>query len=77
MNLADLKNLSRGPTRNVSSGPGSFGPSSLLSGSRSNSGRKGLGPAAARGGEESGVSSRTGTPPAKDKEPSAHTNAFR
>ena len=77
VNMADLKNLTRGATRNVSSGPGSFGPSSLLSGSRSNSGRKGLGPGTARPGEDSGMSSRTATPPADKKEPSSSMNAFR
>ena len=77
VNIEDLKKLTRGSQgRNVSSGPGNFGPSSLL-GSRSNSGRKGLGPGSARAGEDSGMSSRTGTPPAEKKEPSTSANAFR
>ncbi|KAF2097911.1 ARM repeat-containing protein [Rhizodiscina lignyota] len=76
VNMADLKNLTRGSSRNVSSGPSNFGPSSLLSGSRSNSGRKGLGPGSARAGEDSGMSSRTGTPPAKEKESSTSMNTF-
>lgn len=60
--------------------PMSFGPSSML-GSRSNSGRKNLGPGGnlVRGSDDSAASSRTGTPPAgkkEDKETSS-INAFR
>lgn len=55
----------------------SFGPTSMFS-ARNTSGRKTLGPGASvRGGEESGTSSRTGTPPApKEKESSTSANAF-
>lgn len=60
--------------------PVSFGPSSML-GSRSNSGRKNLGPGGnlVRGSDDSAASSRTGTPPAKkeDKEAASSINAFR
>lgn len=61
--------------------PMSFGPSSML-GSRSNSGRKNLVPGGnlVRGSDDSGASSRTGTPPAgkkEDKETSSSINAFR
>lgn len=60
--------------------PSSFGPSSLLA-SRSSSGRRAMGPGGnlVRGGEDSGASSRTGTPPAgkKDDKETASTNAFR
>jgi translation initiation factor 4G len=57
---------SRPSTQNVS-----FGPTSMFN-SRSNSGRQRLAPGGGfgRAGEESGASSRTGTPPV------AHTNAF-
>jgi hypothetical protein len=60
----DLRRLgSKASARQSSgpSGPTSFGPGGLL-GSRSNSGRKGLGPNLSRGGDDSGASSRTGTP---------------
>ena len=76
----DLRRLNKNATsRQVShaGGPGgAFAPGGLL-GSRSNSGRKGLGPQV----DLSGGSSRTGTPPAqKDKEKkddAQNTNAFR
>ncbi|KAI1945317.1 hypothetical protein LOZ12_003917 [Ophidiomyces ophidiicola] len=60
--------------------PTSFSPSNLL-GSRSSSGRRTIGPGGnlVRGGEDSGASSRTGTPPAgkkDDKESASSTNAF-
>jgi translation initiation factor 4G len=46
-------------------------------GSRSSSGRKGgLGPLS-RGAEDSGASSRTNTPPVKDKESTASANQYR
>jgi translation initiation factor 4G len=70
--MDDLKKLTRN-ARQTSSGPGALGPTSLL-GSRSNSGRRGLGPMS-RGGEDSGASSRTGTPPVKES--TAHVNAYR
>jgi translation initiation factor 4G len=80
----DLRRLgSKGAARQVSQpgGPVSFGPGGLL-GSRSNSGRKGLGPNMSRGGDDSGASSRTATPPAqkekeKDDKNAPHTNTFR
>ena len=77
----DLRRLAR-PTRNASSNvPASLGPTSLLGGGRTNSGRRGLGPGALMArGEDSGASSRTGTPPAnkeKDKKDESSTNAFR
>lgn len=81
----DLRRLgSKAPSRQVSNQPGgpvSFGPSLL--GSRSGSGRKGLGPSMSRGGDDSGASSRTGTPPAqkekekKDDKDATSANAFR
>ncbi|KAK7617297.1 hypothetical protein IWX50DRAFT_335512 [Phyllosticta citricarpa] len=78
--MDDLKKLTRNATgRTASSGPSSFGPSSLFAG-RSSSGRKNLGPGGGfnRTGDESGGSSRTGTPPVKDKEPASthHVNSF-
>jgi translation initiation factor 4G len=56
----------------------SFGPTSMFS-SRSNSGRKmGPGGAFGRTGDDSGPSSRTGTPPQqKEKETTTSSNAFR
>jgi translation initiation factor 4G len=56
----------------------SFGPTSMF-GSRSNSGRKmGPGGSLSRTGEDSGASSRTGTPPQqKEKESATSANAFR
>ncbi|EAS29106.3 translation initiation factor 4G [Coccidioides immitis RS] len=72
----DLRRLKAPRTTNQ---PTSFGPSSLL-GSRSSSGRRTIGPGGnlVRGGEDSGASSRTGTPPGgkKDDKESASTNAF-
>ena len=77
----DLRRLSSRPTRNPSSNaPASLGPTSLLGGGRTNSGRRGLGPGALLSrGDDSGASSRTGTPPAaKDKsKDESSTNAFR
>ena len=73
----DLRRLRS--TRNTNQ-PMSFGPSSLL-GSRTNSGRKNLGPGGnlVRGSDDSAGSSRTGTPPAgkKDTEAASSMNAFR
>ncbi|KAL4913287.1 hypothetical protein BDW62DRAFT_167996 [Aspergillus aurantiobrunneus] len=73
----DLRRLRT--TRNTNQ-PMSFGPSSML-GSRSNSGRKNLGPGGnlVRGSDDSAASSRTGTPPAgkkEDKEAASSMNAF-
>lgn len=74
----DLRRLGARVTRNPSSTAG-FGPATSLS-ARTNSGRRGLGPGSLLGrGEESGNSSRTGTPPApkeKDKKDDSSTNAF-
>lgn len=80
----DLRRLRTARTTNQ---PPSFGPSSML-GSRSNSGRRNLGPGGpggpggnlVRGNEDSAASSRTGTPPTgkkEDKEASSSINAFR
>ncbi|KAK4217371.1 hypothetical protein QBC37DRAFT_370079 [Rhypophila decipiens] len=68
--MDDLRRLKGNVTRS-SSQTAQFGPTSMFS-SRSNSGRRMGGPGGAfsRGGEDSGTSSRTGTPPV------AHTNAF-
>jgi translation initiation factor 4G len=80
----DLRRLGARTTRN-SSNPGgpTLGPSSLFSSGRTNSGRRGLGPGSllARG-EDSGNSSRTGTPPQREKDKKedgdkSSTNAFR
>jgi translation initiation factor 4G len=75
----DLRRLRA--TRNTNQ-PMSFGPSSLLAGgSRTNSGRKNLGPGGnlVRGSDDSAASSRTGTPPAGKKEDkdTSSMNAFR
>ncbi|PHH79353.1 hypothetical protein CDD80_5021 [Ophiocordyceps camponoti-rufipedis] len=66
--LRRLKSASRTPSQNVT-----LGPTSMFS-SRSNSGRR-LGPGVlGRPGEDSGASSRTGTPPTRDS--TTNTNAF-
>ncbi|KAF2145118.1 uncharacterized protein K452DRAFT_295663 [Aplosporella prunicola CBS 121167] len=80
LGMDDLRKLSKNASgRASSSGPGTFGPSSMFT-SRSGSGRRGLGPGGSlgRGGDDSGNSSRTGTPPVKDKEPASthHINSF-
>ncbi|KAF2457948.1 armadillo-type protein [Lineolata rhizophorae] len=76
LGVDDLRKLKGGAGRNISQGPGSFGPSSMF-GSRSSSGRKGLGSSPLnRGAEDSGPSSRTTTPPVKDKDSNTHQNAF-
>jgi translation initiation factor 4G len=71
----DLRRLK---TARIANQPMSFGPSSMF-GSRSNSGRKNMGPGGnlVRGSEDSGASSRTGTPPAGKKEEKGSMNAFR
>ncbi|CCF33766.1 translation initiation factor 4F [Colletotrichum higginsianum] len=68
--MDDLRRL-KGSTNRAASGNISLGPTSMFS-SRSNSGRR-LGPGGSLGrpGEDSGASSRTGTPPTTQ-----HTNAF-
>jgi translation initiation factor 4G len=71
--MDDLKKLTRN-ARTTSQAQGGLGPTSLLSSSRQGSRRGGLGP---RLGEESGASSRTNTPPVKEKESAAHVNAYR
>jgi translation initiation factor 4G len=74
--MDDLKKLARGPRQTGSTPGSSLGPTSML-GSRSSSGRKGgLGPLS-RGAEDSGASSRTNTPPVKDKESNASANQYR
>jgi translation initiation factor 4G len=77
--MDDLRRLTNkgGANRNASQNM-SFGPTSMFS-SRSNSGRK-MGPGGTfnRTGEDSGASSRTGTPPQqKEKESATSANAFR
>ena len=72
--MDDLRRL-KGTANRPSGANVTLGPTSMFS-SRSNSGRR-LGPGGALGrqGEDSGASSRTGTPPVKDS--SSHSNAFR
>jgi len=75
--MDDLRKLSKGASgRNLNNA--SLGPSML--GSRSSSGRRGLGPGGSLLGrpEDSGNSSRTTTPPVqKEKESATHANSFR
>ena len=73
--MDDLRKLSKGASGRNISNAGALGPSML--GSRSGSGRRGLGPSMMGGREDSNNSSRTGTPPVqKEKESTAHANAF-
>ncbi|KAH0542181.1 hypothetical protein FGG08_003402 [Glutinoglossum americanum] len=77
--MDDLRRLtSKGGNRQVSQGPATFGPTAMFSSrSGSSGGRKNFGSGLQRGGEESGASSRTATPPAqKDKESTSHANMF-
>ena len=77
--MDDLRRLTnKGAANRQSSQQMSFGPTSMFS-SRSNSGRKmGPGGSLSRTGEDSGASSRTGTPPQqKEKESATSANAFR
>lgn len=84
--MEDLRRLSRpGGNRQASSqGSTVFGPTSMF-GARGSNTRKPIGPSGiGKGGEDSGASSRTGTPPAQrekkereEKETAKHTNAFR
>jgi translation initiation factor 4G len=76
--MDDLRRLTNKGTNRTSSQQMSFGPTSMFS-SRSNSGRKmGPGGSLSRTGEDSGASSRTGTPPQqKEKESATSANAFR
>lgn len=71
--MDDLRRL-KGTANRALSGNVTLGPTSMFS-SRSNSGRR-LGPGGALGrpGEDSGASSRTGTPPTQN---TSHLNAFR
>ncbi|KAL1840883.1 hypothetical protein VTK73DRAFT_3644 [Phialemonium thermophilum] len=73
--MDDLRRL-KGSASRPSSQNVSFGPTSMFN-SRSSSGRR-LAPGGSfgRGGEDSGASSRTGTPPVRDRDSVAHTNAF-
>ena len=75
----DLRRLGNRAARNPSSQGPTLGPTSMLAG-RTNSGRRGLGPSMMGRGDDSGNTSRTGTPPAskeKDKKDESSTNAFR
>ncbi|KAL2020352.1 hypothetical protein VTK56DRAFT_8481 [Thermocarpiscus australiensis] len=74
--MDDLRRLKGSSSRTSSQNP-SFGPTSMFS-SRSNSGRRLGGPGGAfgRAGEDSGASSRTGTPPTRERDSVAHANAF-
>jgi translation initiation factor 4G len=75
--MDDLRKLTKNASgRNLSNSPAQLGPSSLF-GSRSSSGRKGLGPSLMNRADDSGASSRTGTPPVqKEKESTTHVNSF-
>ena len=79
--MDELRRLGGGGRRQASSqGTMSFGPSSMLNSTRGSNTRRTLAP---RAGEDSGNSSRTGTPPVgrdkKDKDEAAapNANAFR
>lgn len=73
----DLRRLKGSSNRSSSQNMASFGPTSMFN-SRSNSGRRMGGPGGAFGrtGEDSGVSSRTGTPPVSQRDSVGHANAF-
>lgn len=75
--MDDLRRLTNKGATRAASQQMSFGPTSMFS-SRSNSGRKmGPGGSLSRTGEDSGASSRTGTPPQqKEKESATSANAF-
>ncbi|KAL9598325.1 MAG: hypothetical protein Q9219_004553 [cf. Caloplaca sp. 3 TL-2023] len=83
--IDDIRRLGRGGSRQASqAGTPSLGPPSMFA-SRGSNTRRPLGPSGmSRAGEDSGASSRTGTPPAQkekkekeEKEAAAtHTNAF-
>ncbi|KAK5939401.1 hypothetical protein PMZ80_008705 [Knufia obscura] len=68
----DLRRLGGRPRPQASAPSSSFGPSGL--GARTNSGRRGLGPALRP--DDSANTSRTGTPPASSKKDESSTNAF-
>ncbi|KAI1823081.1 hypothetical protein F4861DRAFT_540383 [Xylaria intraflava] len=73
--MDDLRRLQKGgPSRTSSANLTTLGPMSMLT-SRSNSGRRlGPGGSLSRGAEDSGASSRTGTPPVRETPTS--TNSF-
>jgi len=72
--MDDLRKLSKGASGRNLNNPGALGPSML--GNRAGS-RRGIGPGMASR-EDSNASSRNGTPPVqKEKEATAHANAFR
>lgn len=72
--MDDLRRL-KGSANRTTSGNVTLGPSSMFS-SRSNSGRRiGPGGSLGRPGDDSGNTSRTGTPPVRDS--ASHSNAFR
>ena len=79
--MDDLRRLGKSGSRQPSSqGPVSLGPTSMF-GNRGSNTRRTLN-VLSRGGEESGASSRTATPPSQaqkkdDKESAQATNAFR
>lgn len=83
----DLRRLgSRSGSRQVSAQTNTvFGPPSMFGGARGSNTRKTLGTSGiGKGGEDSGASSRTGTPPAQkdkkdkdEKEAVKHANTFR
>ncbi|KAF2133426.1 hypothetical protein P153DRAFT_156723 [Dothidotthia symphoricarpi CBS 119687] len=73
--MDDLRKLSKGASGRNLNAPGALGPSML--GNRSGSGRRGLGPSMMGNRDDSGNSSRNGTTPVqKEKEATAHANAF-
>lgn len=73
--MDDLRKLSKGASGRNLNNPGALGPSML--GNRSGSGRRGLGPGMMGGrGDESGASSRTGTPPVTKDKDTTSSNAF-
>lgn len=82
----DLRRLgSRSTSRQVSSqGSTVFGPTSMFATRGSNTRKPLVSSGFGKGGEDSGASSRTGTPPAQkekrekeEKEAAKHSNAFR
>ena len=81
--MDDLRRLGRGGSRQPSSqGTMSFGPTSMFNTRGSNTRRSFAPGVLGRGGEDSGASSRTATPPSQkkdkeDKEAASHANAFR
>lgn len=84
--MDDIRRLgSRNTSRQVSSQGTVFGPTSMFGSARGSNSRRGLGPSvASRANEESGTSSRTGTPPVQkekkdkeEKEAAKSANAFR